>query len=1399
MSVRRPVRLLDVSELSKAYPLELLADFATGDFTLVKSDGSTITHKNTSIMTGASASTAGTGGLVPAPSAGAQTYFLRGDGKWADVSTLNSATATTAESAAKLTNKVALKIGSTSKDFDGSTGLSWTLAEIGAASSTHNHDTVYSKLGHTHAADEFVVAEATHAESADSATNATNATNADKATAMATDRTFTIGSAAAKSFNGNTALTWTLADIGAAAASHNHDSVYLKLAGGTVAGNILASKSGLSIGSSTIPFTNIYATTFTGTLSGNASTATKLAAPVNIGITGLTATAASFDGSKAVDIAVTAIPASLLTGTIDVARLPAGALERLVTVTDETARFALTTDTVQTGDTVKQTDTNTLYYVVDDTKLSSAAGYVEYAAGTATKALSADTAAEATHAASADNATNATNATNASKATAMATDRTFTIGSAAAKSFNSNTALSWTLADIGAAAADHTHSAYVNQNAFSKVTVGSTTLSSSSTTDTLTLAAGSNVTLTASGKTVTIAATDTTYAQATSSVLGLVKIGYTGSGQNYPVELNSNGQMYVNVPWTDTDTTYDIASSTTLGLVRTGYSTSGKNYAVQVNSDGDMYVNVPWTDTTYGAATSTILGLVRTGYTTSGKNYAVQTDDNGNMYVNVPWTDNDTTYGAATSSTYGLLKIGYTTSGKNYAVQLSDGKAFVNVPWTDTTYSIMSAASASTAGTSGLVPAPAAGDNSAFLRGDGTWAVPTNTTYNKATADTLGLVKIGYAASGKNYAVQTDDNGNMYVNVPWTDTTYAQASADDLGLVKVGYNASGKNYAVQLDSNGAMYVNVPWTDTNTTYTLSSFGIDATATELNYMAGVTSNVQTQLNDKAASSHGTHVTFSTTAPAAAGTATVGTATTVSRSDHVHPLQTTVSGNAGSATKLATARTIDGVSFNGTAAISHYGVCSTAAATAAKTVACTGFTLVTGARIIVKFSNTNSAASPTLNVNSTGAKDIYYDGAAITASYLTGGRLYEFVYNGTQFDLIGEKNINTDTRVTQTITEPTSSTKWYLLAGTSASTNTAASVKNADLRANMLEGTTSAAGKVELVLGNSTATGTAGNKYGFVTLYSEGTSYHVIKPSTTSSAITHMLPAVSGTILNSGALVNGTTESTRASAAITTTASRQYAVEYDSNGKLSVNVPWANTISSYTKTGTSTAAGWYRIATSALGIVNCVGLFRIKGVLSGYHTNAIITAGSSYGNATGTTINVLHCSSWSTSGITQARIVYNTSYSGNYAYLEVYAAAANMSIEVEMLSDNGWTLTTIAAGSIPDGYTSRAVTLNNGGFRVGVAGKAYGIAVQYAATVTTTWTGSAAPYTQTITVTGITASDVPIVDFTPSGTYATDKSYEEAFANIYRITTAANSITVYAHEKTTVALPIRLRCIR
>ena len=104
-------------------------------------------------------------------------------------------------------------------------------------------------------------------------------------------------------------------------------------------------------------------------VSGNAATATKLATARTIGISGgVTGSATSFDGSSNVSINVTAVDATKLVGLVGIDNLPQGALERCVVVTDDAARFALTTSTVQQGDTVKVDSSQNIFYIKDDTK-----------------------------------------------------------------------------------------------------------------------------------------------------------------------------------------------------------------------------------------------------------------------------------------------------------------------------------------------------------------------------------------------------------------------------------------------------------------------------------------------------------------------------------------------------------------------------------------------------------------------------------------------------------------------------------------------------------------------------------------------------------------------------------------------------------------------------------------------------------------------------------------------------------------------------------------------------------------------------------------------------------------------------------------------------------------------
>lgn len=75
---------------------------------------------------------------------------------------------------------------------------------------------------------------------------------------------------------------------------------------------------------------------------------------------------------------------------------------------------------------------------------------------------------------------------------------------------------------------------------------------------------------------------------------------------------------------------------------------------------------------------------------------------------------------------------------------------------------------------------------------------------------------------------------------------------------------------------------------------------------------------------------------------------------------------------------------------------------------------------------------------------------------------------------------------------------------------------------------------------------------------------------------------------------------------------------------------------------------------------------------------------------------------------------------------------------------------------------------------------------------------WTGSAAPYTCDVTITGLLAADKPIVDIIPSATYATAESQIEAYGHIYRMVAQENKIVAYATDKPAVDIPIQVKAV-
>lgn len=249
--------------------------------------------------------------------------------------------------------------------------------------------------------------------------------------------------------------------------------------------------------------------------------------------------------------------------------------------------------------------------------------------------------------------------------------------------------------------------------------------------------------------------------------------------------------------------------------------------------------------------------------------------------------------------------------------------------------------------------------------------------------------KLSFISSG------AEVNQNAYSNVIVNSTTLsAKTETDSLQLV------AGSNVTLTPDSSTNKITISSTGGGGTVSSLTDLGVNATAEELNYVDGVTSNIQTQLNGKASTS----------------TATTSANGIMSSTDKTKLDNTNVA----------------------------YGTCSTAAATAEKVVTISGntnWTLKTGSIIVVKFTTTNTASNVTLNVNNTGAKSIWYNNAAYTANSNSvcgyANRYTTFMYDGTYWVWIsnGVDN-NSDTKNTAGSTD--SSSKLFLIGATSQATN-------------------------------------------------------------------------------------------------------------------------------------------------------------------------------------------------------------------------------------------------------------------------------------------------------------------------------------------------------------------------
>lgn len=427
------------------------------------------------------------------------------------------------------------------------------------------------------------------------------------------------------------------------------------------------------------------------------------------------------------------------------------------------------------------------------------------------------------------------------------------------------------------AASSHTHSAYVNQNAFSNVKVGDVTVAADSATDTLTLTAGSNVTLTAdaSGDSITIAAKDTTYSTATTSANGLMSSGDKSKLDNIAAGAQVNQNAFSNVVVGSTTIAADSATDSITFV-------AGSNVTLTPDATNDK-LTIAAKDTTYSAATTSAAGLMSAadktkldGIATGANKYTlpvagsslggvksgtdITVDSSGNVSVN-----NDShSHSASTITSVNASAItgvidaanlpsyvddvieGYYSSSKFYKeaahtteIAGESGKIYVDLDsnktyrWSGSAFVVIS-------------ETLALGETSSTAyRGDRGATAYTHATSDTGKALTSGLYKITTSSRGHVTAGTAVAKADITaLGIPAQDTTYSDATQSVHGLmstadkikldgiatgannyslplatssvrggVKIGYTQSGKNYPVQL-SNEQMYVNVPWSDTH---------------------------------------------------------------------------------------------------------------------------------------------------------------------------------------------------------------------------------------------------------------------------------------------------------------------------------------------------------------------------------------------------------------------------------------------------------------------------------------------------------------------------------------------------------------------------------------------------------
>ena len=836
MSIRSPNRLLSVTQLSEAYPRELLADFTNGDFTLVTPDGGIIVHKNPKILTfkmgsyskavdpgdkqdvvlptfsltiGDSTKTITDfdpeGGEIKQSWTLAEIGAMAADGSEPisgdlvpkDGETVNIGSTTNhfhtayidnvvgnADTATKLKTPINFKIGETTKKFDGSSDISWTLSEIGVFASDGSSDMTGDITPSVD--NEFNIGSTTKRFHTIYATEFTG--NAATASKLAKEVTLTVGKCARK-FDGSKDVTWPLADCGFLAAD---GSVPLM-------GDLVPGEASVTIGSADHPLTGI----FVNDIYGNIETATKLANVVNIRIGNVTK---QWDGSfdlswlleemgalgHAGDVPITGtlkpfINKSINLGTGD---------NMFKTIYSETFQGNATTAS-KLNEAVKLTVGNCEKEFDGSEDITWTLSDIGAMAADGSQPITGDIIPADGEEVNIGSTTNVfktiygdTFTGNAATASKLKDPFDLTIGKTK-KSIDGSQAVTWTLAEIGAMPAD-----------------GSGSITGDfkpETNNTINLGDSTHIFNTIYGTTFTgNAATADKWKVERKFTVGKCERMVDGTKDiNWTLEdigaMPASGGSIGNILPDDDGGDIGSAAKPFNNIYVTnvhGNATSADAWktarTLTVNSDasgsvsikGDADVTLSLTVITMTGATASAAG--KKGFVpapAAGANTKFLRGDA--TWQTIPLPSVMTGASALNDGASGLVPKPTQANKVGNQFLCADGT------WTDITGlfpsipGVMTAASASAAGSSGLVPQPAVGANTKFLRGDATWqTIPLPSNMTAASASAAGAAGLVPApAAGAQGKFLRGDATWQTITIPGTMTGASASAAGAAGLV----------------------------------------------------------------------------------------------------------------------------------------------------------------------------------------------------------------------------------------------------------------------------------------------------------------------------------------------------------------------------------------------------------------------------------------------------------------------------------------------------------------------------------------------------------------------------------------------------------------------------------------